>query len=275
VVYDPTDGTIIISSRTQSAVFKMTYPGMQIKWILGAHDNWSKKYQPYLLTPVGDNFEWAWVQHHATLYGPDVPGDNVVDILLFDNGTYRSFDLATANSPLEWYSRVVHYRINEADMTVEQIWEYGQERGAAIFSGMRGSAYLLRNGDVLGTWADIYKDAQGNPLPTIKRTDTSATYTSKVIEVDPSNNEVVFESTSPGAYTYRATRAGFYDGYAEANAYLSTAVNDTSRNDIVDRSVLAWRDGTRWWDGVKEWSYTNPIMLSLRRIGRGIIAVFR
>ena len=77
----------------------MTYPGMQIKWILGPHDNWSPKFQPYLLTPVGENFEWPWSQHHATLYGPDVPGDNIIDILLFDNGLYRSFDLASAYSP--------------------------------------------------------------------------------------------------------------------------------------------------------------------------------
>jgi arylsulfate sulfotransferase len=273
IVYDSTDDTIIISSRNQSAVVKMTYPGMMIKWILGSHDNWSTKYQPYLLTPVGDNFEWPWVQHHATLNGPDIPGDNLVDILLFDNGTYRSFDLATAYSPLEWYSRVVHYRINEAAMTVEQVWEYGQARGSEIFSGMRGGAYLLSNGDVLGTWADIYKDDKGNPRPTIKRTDTNVTYTSKVIEIDPSNNEVVFEATSPDTYTYRAARAGFYDGYSEQNAYLSTTVNDTSRNDLVDRSVLAWRDVARWWSGVEEWSYTNPIMLWLRRTGRGIIGV--
>jgi hypothetical protein len=251
----------------------MTSPGMQIKWILGPHDNWSAKYQPYLLTPIGNNFEWPWAQHHATLYGPDMPSDSVVDILLFDNGPFRSFDIATAYSPLEWYSRVVHYRIDEAVMTVEQVWEYGKERGTAIFSGIRGSAYLLSNGDILGTWGDIYKDAQGNPAPTIKKTDITVTYSSKIIEVDPSNNDVVFECTSPDTYTYRAMRSGLYDGYSEQNAYLSKALNDTTRNDLVDRSVLAWRDVTTWWTRVTEWSYTNPIMLSLRRIGRRILGI--
>ena len=80
IVYDPTDQSIIISSKAQSAVIKMTYPGMQIKWILGPHDNWSQKFQSYLLTPVGEKFEWPWSQHHATLYGPDVPGDHSIDI---------------------------------------------------------------------------------------------------------------------------------------------------------------------------------------------------
>ena len=262
IVYDPTDNTIIISNKAQSAVIKMTYPGMQIKWILGSHDNWSAKYQPYLLTPIGEKFEWPWLQHHATLYGPDIPGDNSIDILLFDNGLYHSFDLADAYSPEEWYSMVVHYRIDEASMTVEQVWEYGKEGGAGIFSLNQSSAYLLSNGDVLGTWSAIAKDAQGNPVIKIGINDT---YKTKIIEVDPSNNEVVFECIVPDSSTYRTMRAGFYDGYSEENAYLSTSLNDTSGNDLVDRSVMAWRD-------VKRWSYTDPLLLSLRRFGRRILA---
>ena len=58
---------------------------------------------------------------------------------------------------------VAHYSINEAAKTVQLVWEYGQELGSATFSAARGSAYHLANGDVLGTWGDIYRDAQGNP----------------------------------------------------------------------------------------------------------------
>ena len=245
IVYDPTDDTIIISSRAQSAVIKMTYPGMQIKWILGPHDNWSAKYQPYLLTPVGEKFEWPWSQHHATLYGPNTPGDNFIDILLFDNGVYRSFDFSTAYSPQESYSMAAHYRIDEASMTVEQVWEYGKERGSAVFSGSVGSAYLLSNGNVLGTWGAISKDAQGNPLTKAGSNDTNET---KIIEVDPSNNEVIFEVTVPDTAIYRAVRAGLYDGYSEENASLSMSLVDTSGNDLVDRSVMAWREVNRWAD---------------------------
>jgi arylsulfate sulfotransferase len=248
---------------------------MQIKWILGPHDNWNARFQPYLLTPVGEPFEWSWAQHHATIYGPRAPSDQVINILLFDNAPYRSFDRATAQSPLDWYSRVVNYRIDENAMTIEQVWEYGQERSAAIFSGFRGSAYLLANGNILGTWADIYKDAQGNPLATIRRNDPTVSYTSKIIEVDPSNNEVVFECTSPGRYTYRAMRSGLYDGYSENNEILSKPLNDTSRIDLADRSALAWREVHRWWYEVKQWSYTNPVMVELRRIGRRILEAVR
>ena len=241
ILYDPVDKTIIISAKAQSAVIKMTYPGMQIKWILGPHDNWSAKYQPYLLTPVGNNFEWPWSQHHVTLYGPHVPGDDSIDILMFDNALYRSFVSTSTYLSSDWYSRVVHYRINEKAMTIEQIWEYGQERGPELFSSVHGSAYLLSNGDVLGTWGNIYKDAKGNPTVTLTNKGTLKT---KIIEVDPANNAVVFECTTP-VETYRTLRAGLYDGYSEKNAYLSTPLIDTTGNDLTDRSVLAWREVRR------------------------------
>ena len=264
IVYDPSDQTIIISSRSQSAVVKLTYPGMQIKWILGPHDNWSPKYQPYLLTPVGVNFEWPWSQHHATLYGPDIPGDNYIDILLFDDGLYRSFEKATAFSAIESYSRVVHYRINEAAMTIEQVWEYGKESGSDLFSNSLGSAYLLSNGDVLGTWGEIGRDAQGKPVIHTSGNDNDRTNS---IEVDPSDNEVVFESTIL-TQTYRTLRAGFYDRYSNENAYLSTLLNNTTGNDLADRSYLAWRDVKRW---------TNPatLLLSIKRFVRPILAMIR
>ncbi len=184
IFYDPSDHSIIISSRSQSAVIKLTYPSMQIKWILGPHDNWSPKYQSYLLTPVGPNFEWPWSQHHPTLYAPDVPGSDSTDILLFDNALYRSFDKANAYSAPESYSMVVHYRINEVSMTVEEVWEYGKERGSTLFSNSLGSAYVLSNGDILGTWGEIARNAQGNPI--IHKVYDNDTDTTKIIEVDPS-----------------------------------------------------------------------------------------
>ncbi len=238
IVYDPSDHSIIISSKAQSAVVKLSYPAMKIKWILGPHDNWSPKYQPYLLTPVGDDFEWQWSQHHATLYNPTNPGDPSIDILLFDNGNYRSFTSATAYPPSDWYSMVSHYRINESTKTVQLVWEYGRELGSATFSAARGSAYHLPNGNVLGTWGDIYRDAHGNPSDTNHNNGTAQT---RIIEVDPSNNNVVFEC-SVIAETYRTMRMGMYDGYSEKNDYLSLPVNNTTGIDWANRSLLAWRD---------------------------------
>ncbi len=259
--YDPADRSIIISSKAQSAVVKLSYPGMKIKWILGPHDNWSPKYQPYLLTPVGVNFEWPWSQHDATLYSPDVPGADSTDILLFDNALYRSFKTPNAFPESDWYSMVVHYQINEVSKTVQQIWEYGKERGPALFSAVGGSADRLSNGDILGTWGDISKDTLGNPSFSSDANDTVNTI---IIEAVPATNEVVFECSVPQAATYRALRAGLYDKYSDQNAYLSTALNNTSGFDLADRSFLAWRDIKR--------ATLSPLLDWLKRIHQLILA---
>ncbi len=239
IVYDPSDHTIILSSKAQSAVVKLTYPGMQIKWILGPHDNWSPKYQPYLLSPVGDHFEWPWSQHHATLYAPSKAGSASSDILLFDNDLYRSFVTPNAILPADQYSMVVHYHVDEATKTVEQVWEYGKERGPDLFSAVGGSAYVLSNGNILGTWGDITKDSAGNPSFS---GDANATVDTKIIEVDPATNAVVFELSMPHSAIYRALRAGLYDGYSDQNATLSTTLNNTAGYDLADRTFLARQD---------------------------------
>ena len=94
------------------------------------------------------------------------------------------------------------------------------------------------------------------------------TYETKIIEVNPSypqttgtGSEVVFECTVPNAAVYRTFRAGLYDGYSEEDPYLSTALNDTTGNDLVDRSVMAWRDLRRW---------TTPLRSWLKKVGRQI-----
>ncbi len=241
VVYDPTDQSIIISGKGQSAVVKLSYPGMKIQWILGPHDNWSAKYQPFLLTPVGANFEWQWSQHHATLYTPQEPGSPYIDILLFDNGNYRSFTNPNAFPPTDWYSMVSHYQINEAAKTVQLVWEYGRELGSAVFSAARGSAYHLENGNVLGTWGDIYRDPNGVASDHDSQVNSAQT---RIIEVNPASGEVVFDC-SVMAETYRTMRDSMYSGYSETDPYLSNQVNDTSSIDLTDRWAMGVRDFKR------------------------------
>ena len=230
IVYDTNDQSIIFSSRAQSAVIKMSYPSMKIQWILGPHDHWTSQYQPYLLNPVGDNFEWQWSQHDASILSEgNINGDEIIDILLFDNGNYRSFDVNTALSPEDSYSRIVLYQIDETNRTVKQLWEYGKERGSDLFSISRGSAYLLGNGNYLGDWAEIVTGEDGSP---IVGPSNSITVHSEIIEVDPSNNQVVFEARI-NAMNYRTFRANLYDGYSVDNTGLSTKLNDTTTMDLA------------------------------------------
>jgi arylsulfate sulfotransferase len=230
VFYDASDQSIILSGRVQSAVIKLSYPEMKPQWILGPPDHWSERFQPYLLTPQGSDFEWAWSQHHATLLAKkNLNGDIVSDVLLFDNGNYRSFSATDALSPIDSYSRMVLYRINETKLTVEQVWAYGKERGSAIFSNSRGSAYFLENGNYLGTWSEIMKDKNGTP--TMNRVEFGINLT-KIIEVNPHDNQVVFEANLTDSLSYRALRAGLYDGFSQKASNLAINLNDTTQFDL-------------------------------------------
>ena len=83
VINDPRDDSIIISLRHQDAVVKFSRSTGELKWILGPHANWSQKFQPFLLKPVGEPFEWQYHQHSPVI----TPAGT---LLLFDNGNYRA-----------------------------------------------------------------------------------------------------------------------------------------------------------------------------------------
>jgi hypothetical protein len=60
---------------------------------------------------------------------------------------------------------MVIYRVNEKDMTVEQIWQYGKERGAEWYSWVRGSAMLIPNGNRMGS-SDVFLNNSSHAITT-------------------------------------------------------------------------------------------------------------
>ncbi|WOT04462.1 aryl-sulfate sulfotransferase [Shewanella youngdeokensis] len=133
VDYDPVDDSIIISSRHQSAVIKIGRD-KKVKWILGASRGWTGEFADKVLKPIEDgkllkcsdagkcedtSFDYTWTQH--TAYKVDEKGTYTV----FDNGDGRFLEQPAL--PTMKYSRSVEYKIDEDNMTVEQIWEYGKD----------------------------------------------------------------------------------------------------------------------------------------------------
>ncbi len=165
-VFDAESNSLIVSSNAQSAVFKHDYETNQIAWIFSDPKAWANMYESYLLTPIGENFEYTYGQHLPYIL-PDLDSNpDTIDLMLFDNGRGRYLyddDLLYAIQtegaiPLEEYSRMVHYRIDEVNMTVEQIWQYGKEQGDELFSIWGGSALLLDNGNRLGLFSVSTRD---------------------------------------------------------------------------------------------------------------------
>lgn len=146
VDYDPEDDSIIISSRHQSAIIKIGRD-KDVKWILSSPEGWKAKFADKLLTPVDKNgkpikctgsvcegdFDWTWTQHTAFKIDEKSKGD-IIYVSAFDNGDARGMEQPPL--PDMKYSRGVIYKIDQKKMTVQQVWEYGKERGNELFSAV-------------------------------------------------------------------------------------------------------------------------------------------
>ncbi|BBF24042.1 aryl-sulfate sulfotransferase [Sutterella megalosphaeroides] len=144
VDYDPTDDSIIISSRHQSALIKIGRD-KEVKWIMGSPEGWKAEFKDKILTPIDKDgnpikcegskceggFDWTWTQH--TGWRIDSKSDkNIFYLSVFDNGDARGMEQPAL--PEMKYSRAVIYKIDQKKMTVEQIWQYGEERGHDWYS---------------------------------------------------------------------------------------------------------------------------------------------
>ena len=146
VDYDPTDDSIIISSRHQSALIKIGRD-KQVKWIMGSPEGWKGDFTKAVLTPVDKNgqkikcegskcegdFDWTWTQHTAFKIDEKSKGD-IIYVSAFDNGDARGMEQPAL--PDMKYSRAVVYKIDQKKKTVEQVWEFGKERGHELFSAV-------------------------------------------------------------------------------------------------------------------------------------------
>lgn len=83
----------------------------------------------YFFKPVGDlsKFDWQYEQH-ACVVCPDG------DVMCFDNGQYRAKVKEKYIDNKDNFSRGVRYRIDTDKMEIEQVWQYGKERGQEFFS---------------------------------------------------------------------------------------------------------------------------------------------
>ncbi|MDR2173182.1 MAG: aryl-sulfate sulfotransferase [Burkholderiales bacterium] len=144
VYHDTEDDSIIISSRHQSASIKIGRD-KKVKWILGSPEGWKGEFQKAILTPVDANgkkikcenstcegdFDWTWTQHTSFKIDSKSKGD-ILYLSVFDNGDGRGMEQPAM--PSMKYSRAVVYKIDQKNMTVQQVWEYGKERGNNWYS---------------------------------------------------------------------------------------------------------------------------------------------
>ena len=157
VDYDPTDDSIIISARHQSAIIKIGRD-KKVKWILGAANGWKGDLAKALLKPVNakgeqikcedgvceGGFDFTWTQHTAFRVD-DKSTKDVIYVSAFDNGDGRGLEQPAFAD--EKYTRGVVYKIDQRKGTVEQIYEVGKECGHACYSPITGIARYMKDKD--------------------------------------------------------------------------------------------------------------------------------
>ena len=199
VWYDKKTNSITLSGRHQDAVINIDYDTGKLNWILGDPEGWSDEYQKYFFKPVGDNFEWQWSQHAAMITPESY-------VFLFDNGNNKSKNEDEYVDAADSYSRGVMYKIDTDKMTIEQVWEYGKERGSDFYSPYISDVdYLDKDHYIVHSGGISYKDGKIQNQPAgLAGADTLKSDTVELL-----NNEVIFEMVLP-TNTYRVEKMSLY-----------------------------------------------------------------
>lgn len=196
LLYIEKDNSILISSRHQSAIIKFSLDTAKIDYIISNPLFWNEKFKSKLFIP-DKNLEWTYGNHNASFLKNG-------NIIVFDNGDYRSLVDIDKTESKDNYSRAVEYKIDLDKMEIEQIWEYGKERGSELYSNYLGSVTELKNGNRLINFGGLVKDQNSNAVDGREYPTIPITYqTSYVVEINPQNNEIEWELRFKDPYKNR------------------------------------------------------------------------
>ncbi|MCD1124950.1 aryl-sulfate sulfotransferase [Jinshanibacter sp. LJY008] len=202
IAYDAKDDSIILSSRHQGVV--KIGRDKEVKWILAPSKGWNEKLSKKLLKPVSDNgkplqcdengkcentdFDFSYTQHTAWLSSKGT-------LTVFDNGDGRGLEQPAL--PTMKYSRFVEYKIDEKNMTVQQVWEYGKDRGYDWYSPITSIVEYQKDKDTMfGFGGSIHLFDVGQP--TVGKLN-EIDYKTKAVKV-----EIDVLSDKPNQTHYRA-----------------------------------------------------------------------
>ena len=184
--YDASDDSIIVSLRNQDCLVKFDRGSGKLKWILGDPGNWQKPWADKLLKSVGE-VDWQYHQHDCSVT-PDGT------ILCFDNGNFRATPFGEKILTGESYSRAVEFKVDEAALTVEQVWAYGKDPDDRLFACYQGGAFRLpQTGNTFINYGGICT-IDGTPAPTPENSFSQA----RLVEITP-DNEIVFDMWIDGS----------------------------------------------------------------------------
>ena len=226
VWYDKNTNSITLSGRHQDAVINIDYDSGKLNWIVGDPTNWSSEYQEYFFTPVGDDFEWQWSQHAAMITPEGY-------LFLLDNGNNKSKIKEEYVPASDSYTRAVMYKLDTENMTIEQVWQYGKERGSEFYSPYISDVdYIDKNHYIAHSGGIVYVDGKNSNQPAGFSENT--TLVSDTVEII--NDKVVFEIKLP-TNNYRVEKMSLYTDNEEYSKKTASRVGSLGKTKI-DKSKL-------------------------------------
>lgn len=201
VWYDEKTNSVTLSGRHQDAVINLDYETGTLNWIIGDSTNWSKEYQKYFFTPVGDDFEWQWSQHAAMITPEGY-------VFILDNGNNKSKIKSEYVDAKNSYTRGVMYKIDTENMTIEQVWEFGKSRGSEFYSPYISDVdYLEKNHYIVHSGGIVAVDGSPSNQPA-GLSEGDIELTSDTVEL--LNDKVIFEIKLP-TNNYRVEKMSLYN----------------------------------------------------------------
>ena len=198
--------TILLSARHVDAIVGVNKTEKTLSFILGDPEGWTDMDESLFFTPVGDNFEWQYAQHQVSIR-PDGT------ILMFDNGAGRTKTTKKEQEVTgdDVYSRAVAYKVNMDDMTIEQVFEYGKDRGKDWYSEWISGVICLDDDSdhmLITSGAHLYNPEDGScdygPADSL-RSDLEIS----AIITELKDGESIFEIKT-GTLSYRSLRLPLY-----------------------------------------------------------------
>ena len=229
VWYDKKTNSITLSGRHQDAVINIDYDTGELNWIIGDPTNWSKEYQKYFFEPIGDGeFEWQWSQHAAMITPEGY-------VFILDNGNNKSKIKEEYVSAEDSYTRGVMYKIDTDKMTIEQVWEYGKERGSEFYSPYISDVdYLDKDHYIVHSGGIVYVDGKNSNQPAGFSKDSELV--SDTVEL--LNDEVIFEIKLP-TNNYRVEKMSLYTEEDKSNhtKEKTTRIGSLGKTDVDDTKI--------------------------------------
>lgn len=227
VWYDEKSNSITLSGRHMDAVINISYDTGKLNWIIGDSTNYSSEWQKYFFKPIGDNFEWQWSQHSAKIT-PDGY------VFIFDNGNNKSKIKENYVDASNSYSRGVMYKIDTVNMTIEQIWEYGKERGSDFYSPYISNVLYLEENHFVVHSGGIVKV---NGIPSNYPAGLSNEEVSlKSDTVELLNNEVIYELILP-TNNYRVRKMEMYSN-SEYKQGVGVRLGNVSKTEESNKHTI-------------------------------------